>query len=185
MKELEKEKQLKAKLAEMPKPIKEDKPKPAPKKVVKLDRDENRALTPEEKAARLEMEKKSDYENARDLFGGIDDNSAKGERVALDDKTFDDFKPKSERDFDDFATFLAGKVAPFEVRSEQVFRLRFIFLLLSARHFSPILVSLHFWLCNHIIRSRNTDFSFESTARVLLSSFRAHALEKDHRKPHS
>lgn len=109
--ELTKEKEINSKLAELPKVVKEDKPKPAPKK---FNPDLHRTLSPEEL---LEMEKKADFENARDLFGGMDDSKTQSSRYVLSDKSFDDFKPKSERDFDDYATFLAGKITPFEVRS--------------------------------------------------------------------
>jgi hypothetical protein len=114
LKELQMEAAINEKLNAMPKPAKEDKVKAAPKKVTKAAPEVHRDLTPEEKLARLEAEKKSDYENARDLFDGLDD--AKQERYVLNDQTFDNFKPKSERDFEDFSNFLAGKITPFQVR---------------------------------------------------------------------
>jgi len=76
--------------------------------------------TPEERAERIEAEKKADYDSTRDLFDvDVDarDFSSSTQQPSLGEGvTIDTFKPTNEKEFDDFANYIAARVVPHEVR---------------------------------------------------------------------
>lgn len=89
---------------------KSDKPKPKTDKKKKLDKKAEEAVASEvlsdpvaEKLRQQRLVEESDFKATKELFGG----KKEGE------KTLDDFIPKSEAEFEEFAELVAGKVTPF------------------------------------------------------------------------
>jgi len=95
-------------------PKEEEKPKPAPKpKVEKKKKETKKASGDEvlsdplaEKLRQQRLVEEADYQHTTELFGGKAGASA--------DRTLEDFIPKSENDFLEYAELLSQKIRPFE-----------------------------------------------------------------------
>jgi len=95
-------------------PKEEEKPKPAPKpKVEKKKKETKKASSDEvlsdplaEKLRQQRLVEEADYQHTTELFGGK--GSASG------DRSLEDFIPKSENDFLEYAELLSQKIRPFE-----------------------------------------------------------------------